>query len=101
VASSGNNKPERVWDYSPAPESQDHIRLAPRYDLFIDGAFRKPSGRSYVDSENPATLEKLAGVAQVPKTQTGQSGPPEPLMRSAGASFPPGNGASIFSGSPV
>jgi aldehyde dehydrogenase (NAD+) len=52
-----------VWDYSPAPESQDHIRLAPRYDLFIDGAFRKPSGRSYVDSENPATLEKLAGVA--------------------------------------
>ena len=26
------------WEYSPAPEATDHIRLADRYGLFVDGA---------------------------------------------------------------
>src|SRR6185437_11006716 len=28
-----------VWDYAPAPEATDHVRLADRYGLFIDAAF--------------------------------------------------------------
>ncbi len=53
-----------VWDYSPAPESSDHIRLKPRYGLFVDGEFREPAepGR-YVPTINPATEEPIAEVA--------------------------------------
>ncbi len=32
-----------VWDYAPAPESADHIRLRDRYGLFVDGDFKDPS----------------------------------------------------------
>jgi aldehyde dehydrogenase (NAD+) len=52
-----------VWDYAPAPESSDHIRLADRYGPFFDGSFRDPGpeGR-YVATINPATEEPLAEV---------------------------------------
>ena len=51
-----------VWDYSPAPESADHIRLADRYGLFIDGAFRDPADGRYVPTINPASEEPIAEV---------------------------------------
>ena len=51
------------WDYSPAPESTDHIDIAARYQLFIGGEFVKPESGRYFDSINPATEEKLARVA--------------------------------------
>jgi aldehyde dehydrogenase (NAD+) len=44
-----------VWDYSPAPESVDHLRLKDRYGLFVDGR--------YVPTINPATEEPLAEIA--------------------------------------
>ena len=31
-----------VWDYAPAPESPDHVRLRDSYGLFIDGEFQDP-----------------------------------------------------------
>jgi aldehyde dehydrogenase (NAD+) len=52
-----------VWDYAPAPESADHIRLRDRYGLFIDGDFRDPADGSYVPTINPATLDQIAEVA--------------------------------------
>ncbi len=51
-----------VWDYSPAPESADHIRLQDRYGLFIDGAFRDPADGRYVPTINPASEEPIAEV---------------------------------------
>ena len=30
---------EGGWEYSPAPESTDHIKVKKRYGLFIDGDF--------------------------------------------------------------
>jgi aldehyde dehydrogenase (NAD+) len=51
------------WNYSPAPESTDHIRLEKQYELFIDGKFVKPSSGKYFDTINPATEKKLASVA--------------------------------------
>jgi aldehyde dehydrogenase (NAD+) len=52
-----------VWDYAPAPESADHIRLRDRYGLFIDGEFSEPAQGRYVPSVNPATEEPIAEVA--------------------------------------
>src|ERR1700721_1152262 len=52
-----------VWDYAPAPESADHIRLKDRYGLFIGGEFAEPADGRYVASINPATEEPIAEVA--------------------------------------
>jgi aldehyde dehydrogenase (NAD+) len=52
------------WKYSPAPESTDHIRIDPQYELFIGGRFVAPRARQYFDTINPATEKKLARVAR-------------------------------------
>lgn len=52
------------WTYDPAPESTDHINLKPRYELFINGEFVKPSSGKYFDSINPSNEEKLAEIAE-------------------------------------
>jgi len=51
------------WEYDPAPESIDHVRIAPRYGLFIDGDFVRPEKGRYFDTINPATEERLSRVA--------------------------------------
>ena len=52
-----------VWDYAPAPESADHVRLNDRYGLFLDGEFRDPAGGRYVPTiYNPATEDPIAEV---------------------------------------
>jgi aldehyde dehydrogenase (NAD+) len=51
------------WTYSPAPESAGHAKIAPRYDLFIDGQFVPPTKGEYFDTINPATERKLGEVA--------------------------------------
>ena len=52
------------WKYAPAPESADHVKLKPRYDLFIGGAWVKPSQGKYFGTINPATEKVLAEVAE-------------------------------------
>ena len=52
-----------VWDYAPAPESPDHVRLRDSYGLFIDGEFVDPGDGTRVPSVNPATEEVVADVA--------------------------------------
>jgi aldehyde dehydrogenase (NAD+) len=53
-----------VWDYAPAPESTDHVRLRDRYGLFIDGDFADPaSDENWVATINPATEEPIAQIA--------------------------------------
>ena len=51
------------WQYSPAPESIDHIKVKKRYGLFIGGDFVAPEKGRYFDTINPATEEKLSRVA--------------------------------------
>ncbi len=51
------------WEYSPAPESTDHIKVAKKYELFIGGDFVAPASGKYFDTINPATEERLSRVA--------------------------------------
>ncbi len=52
------------WQYSPAPESTDHVKIKKRYGLFIGGDFVAPAKGSYFDTINPATEKKLSRVAE-------------------------------------
>ena len=51
------------WQYSPAPESTDHIRIDDSYDLFIGGEFVAPTEGRYFETINPATEKALSSVA--------------------------------------
>jgi len=51
------------WQYAPAPESTDHIRIDEKYDLFIGGDFVAPEDGRYFETSNPATEETLCSVA--------------------------------------
>ena len=51
------------WQYDPAPESTDHVRIDEQYELFIGGEFVAPKEGRYFDSINPANEQVLARVA--------------------------------------
>ena len=51
------------WEYSPAPESSNYLKIPPRHELFIGGKFVSPHSRKSFDSINPATEEKLSEIA--------------------------------------
>jgi aldehyde dehydrogenase (NAD+) len=53
----------KAWEYAPAPESPDHVKLKPRYELFIGGKWRKPQSGKYFDTVSPSTEHKLAEIA--------------------------------------
>jgi len=52
------------WEYAPAPEAKDHIKLEKRYGLFINGDFVKTAGSKYFDSISPSSLDKLAEISE-------------------------------------
>src|SRR5436305_7276756 len=52
------------WNYAPALEANNYIKLRDRYQLFINGRFVAPKSGEYFDSINPATEEKLAEIAE-------------------------------------
>ncbi|MEM7610167.1 MAG: aldehyde dehydrogenase family protein [Pseudomonadota bacterium] len=54
---------EQAWQYSPAPESTDHIQLDERYGLFINGEFAPADSGQTFATINPATEKPLAQVA--------------------------------------
>ncbi len=56
-----------AWDYAPAPEARDIVRIKERYGLFIGGKFVEPlSGERYTTID-PAREEPLSEVAQANK----------------------------------
>ena len=58
---------KQIWDYSPAPESTDHIQLKDQYDLFINGEFMPAVDGKYFDTINPSNEKKIAEVAEAGK----------------------------------
>ncbi|GAC1641891.1 MAG: aldehyde dehydrogenase family protein [Candidatus Dormibacteraceae bacterium] len=55
---------KQVFEYAPAPEAIDHIRIQPRYGLFIGGKMVEPHSTKHLPTINPATERKLAEVAE-------------------------------------
>ena len=53
-----------AWDYAPAPEAKDHVRIQPRYDLFVGGRWTAPKSGKYFLTTSPSTEESLAEVAE-------------------------------------
>jgi len=53
-----------AWDYAPAPEAADHVKIQPRYELFIGGKWRAPESKKYFSTISPSTEEKLSEVAE-------------------------------------
>ncbi|HEY8092082.1 MAG TPA: aldehyde dehydrogenase family protein [Polyangiaceae bacterium] len=53
-----------AWDYAPAPEAIDHVKIAPRQELFVGGQWRAPRSGRYFDTVSPSTETKLAEVAE-------------------------------------
>ena len=51
------------WNYAPAPESKSIASIKERYELFINGAFVKPSSKKYFKTINPSNEEVLSEVA--------------------------------------
>ena len=58
---------KQIWDYSPAPESTDHIQLKDQYDLFINGEFIPALDGKYFDTINPSNEKKISEVAEAGK----------------------------------
>jgi aldehyde dehydrogenase (NAD+) len=55
------------WDYAPAPESRDIVRLEKQYGLYIGGAFVEPVSKERYTTIDPAREEPLAEIAQAGK----------------------------------
>ena len=51
------------WAYAPAPETSP-VKIAARYELFVNGEFVAPKAGKYFATVNPATEKKLTEIAQ-------------------------------------
>ena len=56
-----------AWDYAPAPEARDIVKIQERYGLFIGGEFIEPASGERYTTIDPAREEPLAEVAQAAK----------------------------------
>ena len=64
-----------AWDYAPAPEATDHVKIKPRYELFIGGEWRAPRSKKYFDTISPSTEKKLSEIAEA-----NEKLPPLPIL---------------------
>ncbi len=61
------------WQYKPAPESTDHVKLKKQYGLFINGEFVEPVKKKYFDTINPATDLKIAEIAEADESDVNKA----------------------------
>jgi aldehyde dehydrogenase (NAD+) len=64
---------KQTFDYAPAPEAIDHVRIQPRYGLFIGGKMVEPHSKKRFPTINPATEQKLAEVAEADAVDVGKA----------------------------
>jgi aldehyde dehydrogenase (NAD+) len=54
----------KAWEYAESIESAAIVKIAPKYNLFINGKFVAPKSGKYFSTINPATEQKIAEVAE-------------------------------------
>jgi aldehyde dehydrogenase (NAD+) len=54
----------KAWDYAPAPEAADHVKIDPKYGLFIGGRWVSPRSGKHFQTVSPSTEQVLAEVAE-------------------------------------
>src|SRR6059058_2450161 len=52
----------QAFEYAPAPEAIDHVKIQPRYGLFIGGRMVEAHSKKHFPTINPATEKKLSEV---------------------------------------
>lgn len=57
------NETAFTWEYSPAKEAMDHVKLEKKYGLFINNKFVTPQSKKHYNSSNPANEQILAQIA--------------------------------------
>src|SRR5438445_9789093 len=55
---------KQVFEYAPAPEAIDHVKIQPRYNLFIGGKMVAAHSKKHSPTINPATDQKLSEVVE-------------------------------------
>src|SRR5213593_202924 len=53
---------KQVFEYAPAPEAIDHVKILPRYGLFIGGKMVAAHSKKHFPTINPATEKTLSEV---------------------------------------
>jgi aldehyde dehydrogenase (NAD+) len=64
---------KQTFEYAPAPEATDHIRIQARYGLFVGGRMLEPHSRKRFPTINPATEQQLSEVAEADATDVGRA----------------------------
>ena len=55
------------WDYAPAPEAKDLVKIEDHYGLFIGGKFVEPISKQRYTTIDPSREEPLSEIAQAGK----------------------------------
>src|SRR5689334_25078230 len=71
----------QTFEYAPAPEAIDHVKIQPRYGLFIGGKFVTAHSRKRFPTINPATEQKLAEIVDADEVDVDRA------VRSASKAF--------------
>ena len=66
------------WEYAPAPEARDIVKLKERYGLFINGREVQATGGETFISIDPSTEQPLAAIAKATARRHRQGGPRRP-----------------------
>ncbi|HEY1161659.1 MAG TPA: aldehyde dehydrogenase family protein [Candidatus Dormibacteraeota bacterium] len=64
---------KQTFEYAPAPEAIDHVRIKPRYGLFVGGRMLEPHSKKRFSTTNPATEQKLSEVAEADSVDVGRA----------------------------
>ena len=64
---------KQTFEYAPAPEAIDHVRIQPRYGLFVGGRMLEPHSKKRFPTINPATEQKLSEVAEADAVDVGKA----------------------------
>src|SRR5216117_596938 len=65
---------KQVFEYAPAPEAVDHVKILPRYGLFIGGKMVAAHSKKRFPTINPATEKTLSEVVDADEVDVDRAG---------------------------